>query len=378
MDMDLAVLRRDLHRIPELSGNEQETANRILDLLMPLSPDRVITELGGHGLAVLFQPEQPDPGSPVRMLRADLDGVPVAEVVGRTHGSRHEGIGHMCGHDGHMAALVGLAGRLADNRNRLPAPVILLFQPAEEDGTGARKVLADARFVEMGINEVFGWHNLPGYPVGTVVLKEGVFASASRGMTLRLSGTSAHAAYPEDGNSPLPVLKQLLEELPLLPQQSVPFHHAARVVIVGAKLGEGAFGTMPSTASLQVTFRAHRTVDMNRISEMARQRIRHLAVSHGLEWELDWQDEFDACVNEPGCVETAQRAAEQCNLPVQLLDDPLPWSEDFGVFTANWPGVLFGLGAGTGCPGLHQGDYDFPDELLAPAVSIMEAIAFQS
>jgi len=373
----IVQLRKDLHRIAELSGRETRTAERIHQELKAAGADSIVDGLGGCGIAAVFHPGGSPSGHSL-MFRAELDALPIPEETNISHASVQPGVSHKCGHDGHMAALVGLAQRISARRNELRSRVALLFQPSEENGAGARAVCADPRFKDLVTDRIIGWHNLPGYAARTVVLREGIFTSASRGITVRLHGTTSHAAHPEDGNSPLSVLAHLLQALPLLPRECVPFHRAALVTIVGARLGKGAFGTLPGTGTIQATFRAHRAADMEAMVRKGEHLIRAVCEAHGIRCDISWEDLFEPAVNDAGCVADVAAAAVSLKLPVEYLEQPFAWSEDFGVFTTVMPGVLVGIGAGVSCPQLHHPDYDFPDEILPDVVDLMEHLAFDT
>jgi amidohydrolase len=365
---DLIQLRHTIHREPDLSGHEQKTADRIAEELAQTSPDELIRDIGGTGIAAIFEGQ--NEGLTI-MLRAELDALPIPESDKLPYSSQVPGVSHKCGHDGHMAALVGLARRISKSRNQLSGRIVLLFQPAEEVATGAVAVVADPHFDQFHLDRVFAWHNLPGFPIGSVIVRNGVFASASRGLVVRLRGKTSHAAHTEDGVSPLPVVTHLLSELPRLPQDCVRFDHAARVTVIHAWLGEIAFGTSPGEAEVMATFRTHHEQDMARMVNRAESMIIPIAKAHGLEVEIEWRDEFPATVNDDTCVACVRHAADAVRADIVEAATAFPWSEDFGVFTEKVPGALFGIGSGTNQPQLHHPDYDFPDELLNHSIDVM-------
>ena len=192
---DLAALadwRHLLHRHPELSGAEAATAARVVEALTPTGPDRLLTGLGGHGVASVYDGAAPGPAV---MLRAELDALPIEEVGTPPYRSETPGTAHLCGHDGHITILAGVARWLGQNR---PARgrAILLFQPAEEDGAGAARVIADPQFAEIRPDIALSLHNMPGVPLGQARLAPGIMNCASRGMTMgRPVRTAAAASY---------------------------------------------------------------------------------------------------------------------------------------------------------------------------------------
>ena len=371
MNDDLVPLRRELHRTAELSGREVETARSIRARLEATRPDAIVTELGGHGLAAVY--EGPESGRTV-LLRADLDALPLDDDPRFEHTSKTPGVAHLCGHDGHMATLIGVARAFASQR---PARgrVVLLFQPAEETGAGAHAVLRAAGFAPLRPDVVFAQHNLPGFPLGSVVVRRGVFASASCGMIASFEGRTSHAAEPHLGRTPVPAIAALAQVLASLPQQASALHEAAQVTVVGLEAGGPAFGTSPGSGRVMATLRAHDDAVMRRLMDRARDHAHDLARAHGLQCRVEWIEEFPATVNDAGCVDLVVRTARDLGLEVIEHEQPFAWSEDFGHFTAHHRGALFGLGAGEEQPALHAPGYDFPDALLDPGYRLLTALA---
>ena len=382
----LKDLRRALHRLPEVSGCEERTSETIAAALRGLGPDRLWTGLGsgdgvadGFGVAAEFKGAQP---GPTVLFRCELDALPIQEVGGREHGSEVPGVAHLCGHDGHMTILLGLARRLAKKR---PARgrAVLLFQPAEETGAGARAVVRDPRFQELRPDHAFALHNLPGSPLGQVVLREGTFNCASRGFVARLVGRTSHAAHPEDGKSPAAGMCELAMAMSNLHRdeslaEPTLGHDPGFTLstLIHARLGEVAFGTAPGEAFVMATLRAEHDAQMERLSGLAQATAESIAASHGLSLETRWQDEFAACVNSSDACEQIVAAASLEDVQVSPLAAPFRWSEDFGALRECGASLaMFGLGSGESHPQLHAPDYDFPDELIEPGVRLFARIA---
>jgi amidohydrolase len=363
------ALRRRLHRQPELSGRERQTAERIARFVAPLRPDLVLRGLGGHGLAVVFT--GPEPG-PTVMLRCELDALPIREAGAAGHRSAADGCMHACGHDGHMAILAAVGGGLARTRPRR-GRAVLLFQPAEETGRGAAAVLADPRFPDIAPDLVFALHNLPGYPLGRIVLRSGSMCCASTGMVISLHGVTAHAAQPETGRSPATVVARLIDLLHRLPDRLGLDPALSFATVVGARLGaDEAFGTAPGEARVLATLRSDRDETLQRMAAFVATSARRLARRHGLGYEIERRDEFAATVNASRAVGLVRRAAGAARTSVPRR--PFPWSEDFGQFTAIAPGALVGLGAGERAAALHDPAYDFPDELVPLGADLLSRL----
>ncbi len=370
--MDATIeLRHELHRYPELSGTEVETARRIVQFFEPLSPDTILKNLGGSGVAVVFSGTMP---GPTVLLRAELDALPIQESNSMPYCSTKSGVAHKCGHDGHMAILAAVGRELVTER---PAKgrVILLFQPAEETGAGAAAVIADPRFTEITPDYVFALHNLPSFPLGQVAMRSGSFASASRGMAIRLQGKPAHAAQPETGLSPALAMAQIIEKLSAMPADIAASEEVAFATVVGARLGKKAFGTAPGEAEIWVTLRSETDASMAAIVAYAEEVVTAIATRYALEATLGYSDIFAATINSEAANAIIRRSIVE-NFIIEL-ERPFRWSEDFGRFTALAEGAIFGIGSGIGTPELHSNNYDFPDELIAPAAQIFMRIIAQ-
>ena len=365
-------LRREIHRNPERSGRETGTAERLLRFFEPLRPDEVIEELGSTGIAFVFSATQ---AGPTILLRSELDALPIQEVNEFEHRSLHDGTSHKCGHDGHMAILAAVGEKLSKKR---PARgrVVLLYQPAEETGQGAAAVIADEKFAPIKPDFCFVLHNLPGFPLGEIIVRNGTFSCASRGLAIRLTGKTAHAAQPETGVSPAKAMCQLIAELSELPSVMDFGNELAFATVVGSRLGEQAFGTAPGEAEIWVTLRSETDATMARMVSHVEGRIRQLAVEHGLESAIAYRDIFAATVNSERAVDVIRRAADDGLL--RVAEQPFRWSEDFGCFSSIAQCAMFGLGAGEAVADLHNPDYDFPDALISLGADIFLGILEQA
>ncbi|MBU1638682.1 amidohydrolase [bacterium] len=370
----LTALRRELHTLAELSHHEARTSNRIRDWLKATSPDELIEQLGGHGVAAIYRGRQDGPRV---LLRCDLDALPIPETIDIPHASLTPGVAHKCGHDGHMTIACGLAEKLSQHRPD-SGTVILLFQPAEETGEGASLVLEDSKFESLQPDLVFALHNLPGFPLKQIVVREGTFAAASVGWTAHLTGATSHAAEPQAGRSPTLALSNLLSSLSAIPQQYTALQDHAKVTVIHARLGEQAFGTSPGEAVIMATIRAYSDATLRRLTARCTELAQKTAAVYDLQCGVGTSQEFPATVNHPDAVRIIQHAAAQSGLVTATPDYPFAWSEDFGCFTARYKGAMFGIGAGEQHPPLHHPDYEFPDELIEPGIEIFRQIIRQS
>ncbi len=370
IDERILRLRHTLHRNAALSNEEAGTAAIIRDFLADYEPDELIEGVGGHGLLAVWR--APTAG-PVVLLRAELDGLPIPETLALEYGSKTAGVAHKCGHDGHMAMVAGLAPRLAGGQFGR-GTVVLMFQAAEETGEGARRMLDDPRFADYRPDWAFALHNLPGVPLGHVVLREGCFASASKGLMVELEGATAHAAEPHMGRSPALATAFLIQGFSALPQLTTRLDEAGQVTVIHANLGSRAFGTSPGSARVAATLRTHQSDTMERLEKRCLELVNSAAEGFALSTEVSWHEEFPPTHNDPEAVEFVRRAALACRRPIETPSRPFAWSEDFGCVTGDYRGVLFGLGAGVGHPALHHPEYDFPDELLPVGIGLFDEV----
>ncbi len=361
----LAVsLRRELHAHPEPSDQETWTKTRLLDFLRT----QTALELHDEG-AWFYAVHRGRDGRPGLVFRADFDALPIPDESGAPYASRCPGLGHQCGHDGHSAALAAFA-LLVDRRDP-PRTVYFLFQNAEETGDGAKRCLA--LLEREPVEAVYGFHNMPGYPLYAVCLRPGPIHCASRGMTIRLTGVSTHASTPELGRSPALAVARLVEALPSLTD---PAAHRGLVLatVIQMDVGEPAFGVAAHRGALLLTLRAQYEEELDALQAALEDLTDRLAQADGLEFSFSYCDVFPETVNTPACVEAVRAAAEELGLTVVDLPEPARCSEDFGWYTKRRPGAFFFLGDGEDHPPLHSTTFDFPDPLIATACDLFWAL----
>ncbi len=358
---DLTDWRRALHRLPEVSGQEEQTAATVVQALRGLRPDRIVTGLGGHGVAAVWQGAGDGPSV---LFRAELDALPIEELSDAPHRSTITGKGHLCGHDGHMAILMGLA-RLVSRHPPKAGRVILMFQPAEEDGSGAAAVIADPNFADLRPDWAFSLHNMPGLAFGHTALTDGPVNCASLGLKIKLTGKTAHASLPETGISPALAVSRLIPALGGLGQGGTLHPDYRLVTITHARLGEPAFGIAPGEAEIWVTLRTLTDDKMAALLEAA-MSLAKAEAQNGLTVSFTQHDDFAASVNDPDATARLRAALDALHMPHDIGDLPMRGSEDFGRFGAEpgTRGAMLFLGVGQTHPALHNPDYDFPDALI--------------
>ena len=367
---ELISIRHTLHKRPEISGEEQETAKAIVTALADIKPDNIITDIGGHGVAAIF-----DSGldGPSVLFRAELDALPIHEQSGAPWSSEIIGKGHLCGHDGHMTILLAL-GRLLSRRPPQSGKVILMFQPAEEIGSGARAVISDPKYQSIQPDWAFAIHNEPGLPFGYVGIKPGLINCASRGLVITLTGRTSHAAEPELATSPISVLPELLQHLDRLGDGGVLDDGFKLTTITHIQMGEATFGITPGDATIYVTLRASFDETVAELQADAERLTTALAKDYNLIADFEISDDFAASLNDPEAVAIACQAMETLNIPYGEKGVPMRASEDFGAFGWSAKAAMLCLGPGEDHVALHQPEYDFCDDLIPIGTHIFERI----
>lgn len=363
--------RRYLHQHPELSGEEAQTAQYLYKQLQELAPTTIITQIGGHGMAAIFDSGEDGPSI---MYRTELDALPIEEENEFAYRSERKTVSHKCGHDGHMTMVLGFGRYLAQHppqRGR----IILLFQPAEEIGAGAEWMLADPKFEQLlPIDYAFAIHNLPGFPLGQVVCKSGPFSAAVKSLIIRLYGKTSHAGEPENGINPALAVSEIIREADIACQPDVNQPEFAILTPVHIELGEIAYGVSAGYGEVHLTIRTWTEQEMGELSARLLRYVSKMAVRHRLRVETEWTNVFRTTRNEEEVVDIVEQAAVDNGYETYECKHPFKWGEDFGAFTQRFRGAMFGLGAGENHPALHNPDYDFPDELLLPGIYMYRRI----
>ena len=367
---ELISIRKYLHSQPDLSSDELNTSKIITKFISKYSPDKIITNIGGFGLAFIFNGEFM--GQTI-MFRAELDALPIEETNNFKYKSLKKNISHKCGHDGHMAILAGVASLLSTNRS-FAGKVVLLFQPAEETGVGAFNIINNKNFNDIKPDYIFALHNIPRFPLGSIIIKNNIFSSASKGIIINLKGKTAHAAFPEHGVSPAVAMANIITELKELSANKILFNNFILITIINANLGKKAFGTTPDNAQIMATLRSFQNDDMQNLTEKTEKIIRNIAKKFSLKYSISYTESFLATQNNNNCVKIIKEAALQNNYQIINIKEPFRWSEDFSHFTKHYRGALFGLGAGKNHPDLHNSNYDFPYKLIEFGVNMFITI----
>lgn len=365
-------IRRELHQHPELSGHEARTARFIEDKLQVFHPTKVIRHVGGHGLLVEYFFSE---DGPTVLFRADMDAVAVQEPDDIPHHSQTPGVAHKCGHDGHTTILLRFA-RMLSERPLPKGRVLLLFQPAEENGSGSKAVLDTKVLDYYKIDKAFALHNIPGYPASAVLCKEDSFTCAVVSVSITLTGKTSHAAEPQKGISPIPATLNIVDELLRWNNTDIQSDDYFLSTIVEIHVGEEAYGVSAGNSVIRATLRAK----TDKLLHQHAQQLKELVATEckrtpDLQHEMEWLEPFSANENDPQSVGMIKNAALRNNLPYIELQTPFSWGEDFGLFTQQYKGAIFGLGSGENCAPLHSPQYDFPDEVIETGATLFYTIA---
>ena len=369
--MNLIAFRKLLHQYPEVAGTERETARKITMELSKLNPDQLITDIGGHGIIAVF-----DTGKSGKSVffRADMDALPIQEVNEFDYKSKIKGVAHKCGHDGHSTILLGLAQKIRQEPLE-KGKIILLFQPAEETGEGAKAVLKDEKFAPIRADYAFALHNIPGYPKGEIVYKKGAFNPAVISLIIRLEGRQAHAAEQENGLNPDLAMAQLLQKLKALHHNDLASPHFCNITTVHLTLGAKDYGTAAGYGELHFTIRCWTKAKLEAVKQQVLQITQDTCWQFGLTHKVKWLHYFAATANNTQAVNYIEKAATKLDFSRQEKRYPFKWGEDFGLFTEHFAGAMFGIGAGLDTPALHAADYDFPDDILPIGIAMFYEIA---
>ena len=365
-------IRRELHQHPELSGHEARTARFVEDKLQAFHPTKVIRHVGGHGLLVEYFFSE---DGPTVLFRADMDAVAVQEPDDIPHHSQTPGVAHKCGHDGHTTILLRFA-RMLSERPLPKGRVLLLFQPAEENGSGSKAVLDTKVLDYYKIDKAFALHNIPGYPASAVLCKEDSFTCAVVSVSITLTGKTSHAAEPQKGISPIPATLNIVDELLRWNNTDIQSDDYFLSTIVEIHVGEDAYGVSAGNSVIRATLRAK----TDKLLHQHAQQLKELVATEckrtpDLQHEMEWLEPFSANENDPQSVGMIKNAALRNNLPYIELQTPFSWGEDFGLFMQQYKGAIFGLGSGENCAPLHSPQYDFPDEVIETGATLFYTIA---
>jgi amidohydrolase len=371
------AFRHERHQTPELTWKETATAEAVataLDKIPGLKVQRGVAKLGV--VATL----KGDAGGPTVALRADMDALPIEERTGVAYCSKHAGVMHACGHDGHMANLLGSAIVLSRLKSRLRGTVKFIFQPAEEGGAGARAMCDDGALKNPDVDMIFGLHGWPELEVGKVFVKDGPFMAAHAEVRLTVKGTGCHAAMPHLGTDQILASARLIDALQTVSSRI--FAPVEPVALTIATIHAGkAFNVIPPevamTGSLRTVTKASEELAVRHIRTIAA----GIAQATGTTIDVELLPSYPAVVNHAAPTAMLAQVAAQALGAAQVVRMPAPTmaAEDFAFFLERCPGSYFFLGVNDrgakGYPSLHDPHYDFNDKSLPTGMRVYAHLA---
>lgn len=372
--IDRAVeLRHQLHRFPEIAWSELETAKTIRGLLTELGLAwRVCADTGT--IATLA----PQAKGRHIALRADIDALPIHESSGVAWSSENEGFMHACGHDGHTATLFAALWWLKAHESELPGPVTVLFQPAEEGGHGARRMVEEGALE--GVEAIYGWHNWPAIPVGQAVCPDGAVMAANGTFRITLKGKGGHASQPELCRDPVLAAAAVTSSLQQIVSRRIAAQRAA-VISVTSIDARSAETVIPDEARIAGSIRLGSSEMREEVETLIREIATNSARAYGVQAEVDLFPRYGATKNDPREAARMRSAlAEEYGAAWQSEFTPVPImaSEDFSYYLNAIPGAFALIGSGDGSSNdypCHNARYDFRDSLIPQVARVFLRLA---
>jgi hippurate hydrolase len=357
----LIAFRRDLHTHPELGFEEHRTAAHIAEALRELGLE-VHTGIGGTGVVGVLQAGSSDRSIG---LRADMDALPIHEQTDLPYASKNPGIFHGCGHDGHVAMLLGAARHLA-RTSRFDGTVNFIFQPAEEGQGGAREMIADGLFERCPMDQVYALHNWPDLPAGTAMTRPGPIMAAADRFELTVEGRGGHAALPHQTPDAILAASDLVTQLNTIIARRIP-PTASAVLSITQIAGGHAHNVLPPAVSVGGTVRSFDPEIQDRIEAAIRQIADGVATASGTRIAVAYDRYYPATINDPDAAAEALAAAACVCRNAEIAPDPAFTSEDFAFMLQAKKGAYLWLGQAreTASVPLHHPQYDFNDDIIA-------------
>lgn len=372
MQEEIAGWRRDFHEHPELLYDVHRTAARVAELLRSFGCDEVAEGIGRTGVVGVIKGRSAGSGRVVG-LRADMDALPILEATDKPYRSKTPGKMHACGHDGHTAMLLGAAKYLTETRN-FDGTVVLIFQPAEEGGAGAKAMMDDGLITRWGITEAYGMHNAPGLPVGQFSIKSGPFYAATDQFEITVVGRGGHAAKPNATIDTTLVASHIVVALQSIVARNVDPLKSMVVSVCTFRTESEAFNVIPERVTLRGTLRTFdkelRIYGEERIKAIAT----HTAAAFGATADVLWNVGYPATVNHEAETGYAAEVARKVAGHVDTEAMPLMGGEDFAYILEEVPGAYIQIGNGDSAD-VHHPEYDFNDDALPAGASYWAELA---
>ncbi len=363
---EVAGWRQHLHQHPEIGYEVHATAAFVTQKLRDFGVDEIATGIGKTGLVGIIHGTKG--AGPVIGLRTDMDALPMPEETGLPYASIHAGKMHACGHDGHMAMLLGAAKYLSETRN-FRGSVAVIFQPAEEDGAGGQAMVKDGMMDRFNIKEVYGMHTMPSLAVGKFATKTGSIMGATDEYVITIQAKGGHAAYPHNTIDPIVIGAQLIVALQTIASRNVDPMEAVVLTITQFNAGT-ALNIIPETATLAGTIRTL----SNDVRAFAVKRLHEIcagvAIAYGIEIHVDHTPGYPVTVNTADETQNAIEAASNV-VGAKEVEGNMPASlgaEDFSYMAMARPGAFIFIGNGD-TQDVHHTKFDFDDNAIPYGVS---------
>ena len=363
MHGEITVWRRDFHENPELLYDTHRTSKIVKEKLTSFGCDQVITGLGRTGVVGVIHGRSNSNGKTIG-LRADMDALPIKEITNLEYSSKKDGMMHACGHDGHTAMLLGAAKYLSETRN-FDGKVVVIFQPAEEGGAGAKEMCEDGLMSDFDISEVYGMHNAPGLPVGQFNIRSGAFFAAADQFTVNIQGKGGHAARPQETIDPTIVGAHILIALQSVASRNTDPLKSLVVSVTSFRTESDSYNVIPQTVQLKGTVRTLSKDVRDMAQEKITQLIKNTGLAFGANVELDYDRGYPVMINSD--LETSHMIKAAKNVAGDKnVDDnasQVMGAEDFSYMLEERPGAYIRVGNGN-TASLHHPNYNFNDESI--------------
>ena len=363
MHGEITVWRRDFHENPELLYDTHRTSKIVKEKLTSFGCDQVITGLGRTGVVGVIHGRSNSNGKTIG-LRADMDALPIKEITNLEYSSKKDGMMHACGHDGHTAMLLGAAKYLSETRN-FDGKVVVIFQPAEEGGAGAKEMCDDGLMSDFDISEVYGMHNAPGLPVGQFNIRSGAFFAAADQFTVNIQGKGGHAARPQETIDPTIVGAHILIALQSVASRNTDPLKSLVVSVTSFRTESDSYNVIPQTVQLKGTVRTLSKDVRDMAQEKITQLIKNTGLAFGADVKLDYERGYPVMINSD--LETSHMIKAAKNVAGDKnVDDnasQVMGAEDFSYMLEERPGAYIRVGNGN-TASLHHPNYDFNDESI--------------
>jgi hippurate hydrolase len=371
---EFVEIRRDIHQNPELAFNEYRTSDLVAEKLLSWGY-QVHRGIGGTGLVGTMKVGN---GKKSIGLRADMDALPIHEKNNLGWASKIPGMMHACGHDGHTATLLAAAKIIAKNKN-FSGTLNLIFQPAEEGGGGALKMMEDGLFTDHPCDAIFALHNIPGIPLGHLTFRDGPTMASSDYATITLYGVGGHGAMPHKASDPIVAMSSIVMALQTIVSRNVDPQEMA-VITVGAVYSGQANNVIPASATMELSVRALNPDVRSLLEQRIKELVQLQAQSYRITADIEWRSGYAVLVNSKNETDFARHVASQLlgNSKVTLQGPALTASEDFAFMLEKVPGCYFYIGNGDGdsrgaCM-VHNPEYDFDDSNIEVGARMWESL----